>query len=312
MASIRNVSDRDVQNSSTVIKNVSKGKTNESSEDIDISYLLQAGFPLFFNIVVLVLIISRRKLISKKSNKLFINLLVVHILLCISGIVSKFHMSVGVVIFSNGCLIELFLSLILITSDRCVNIKFPFEYHKINTKKVILMITSSWVITAIFVILYIEVVTNGYYRVVISTILLGFATFTLTLSNITIYIIARRHVNAIRRNTSLESMKNRKRVLKSTYVCFSIILSFVISWLPYFVHNVMTLVKAYIPGGYKLFTKVVVRVAMVNSLIDPFLYLCFNRDVKKELKKIMAKKDERKRKNVIIDTHRSPFLETSH
>ena len=280
-----------IQNGSGTDKDccISIANGGKPPKGVYISYLVQAGIPLLFNITLLVIIISRKKLISKKSNKLFINLQVVHILLCISGIVSKFYMSVEVVIFSNGCLVELFLSLILITSDRCINIKFPFEYENIKTKKVILMITCSWVITTIFVILYVEVVTSEYYRVVISTILLGVATFSLTLSNLTIYIIARRHVNAIQMNTTYCDVKKRKGILKSTYVCFSFILSFVISWLPLFLHNVMALVEEYKPSHKKLFTKVVVRMAMLNSLLDPLLYICFNRDVKRELKMIFTK-----------------------
>lgn len=279
----------------------------------DVSYLVQAGLPIFFNIALLAFIASRRKLINKKANKIFVNLQVVHVLLCVSGIIGKFDKAVEVVVFSNGCLIELFLVLILMTVDRYINIKYPFYYENLPTRKIIFMIVTSWAITVLSVTMYLYFGADGYHRVVISTFLLGIATFTLALSNIRIYIIAQSHVKAIKKystDNNNAARRNRITTLKSTYVCFSIIFSFVITWLPLFIHNAMFLLKIYRPAPSKTFTQIVVRLAMVNSLLDPLLYFCFNKDLKHELKLILTKRNHqhRLRKKASYGKHQLLFL----
>lgn len=256
--------------------------------DADVSYLVQAGLPLIFNIPVIMLIISRKKLFSKKSSKFTVNLQTVHILLCITGIVYQFHQIKVLVIVSNGLLIALFLSLILITTDRCLIIKYPFKYEHIKTKIIALEIISTWTIIFIYMLLFLKVNISGYYRTLFSTVMLGIAAFSLILSNVTMYVIAKRHVRAIRRFRTEFDINKKKRVLKSTYVCLSFVVSFLVSWIPLFVHNVITFTGAYQPKSTKIFTQVVVRMAMVNSMLDPFLYLYFNRDAKSELKTIFT------------------------
>lgn len=285
------------QNSSNRLAHTIQNRSTDDGDGdayditLDASYFIQAGFPLLFNIIVLILITTRKKLFEKHSNKLFVNLQAVHIALCITGIIAKFHRCPAIVLLSNGCLIELFLSLILITSDRCYKIKCPFAYELLKMRHVICMIISSWIIAVIFVILCVQFDASGYCRVVISTILLGLASFSLSLSNLSNYIIARRHGTTIHKYIpkSPSSTSTTKVAMKSTYVCFAIVSLFVVSWFPLLIHNVLALAHAYEPRGHKVFTEVAVRMAMLNSFIDPLLFLCFTRDVKKEIRLLVRR-----------------------
>lgn len=268
--------------------NISGYHDGHKPSSVDASYLIQAGLPLLFNITVLLLILSRKKLFQEHSNKLFLNLQLVHIMLCITGIISKLHLCYFVVLISNGCLVELLLSLILITLDRSFKIRYPYKYEGVRTRRVICFIVTTWIISALFVILYVELRPIGNCRVILSTVLLGLASFSLTLTNISNYIIAKKHITFMRKYT-INSNRKTKVAIKATYVCCSIVSLFVVSWCPLFVHNVMVLAHAYEPHSTKVFTEIVVRMAMLNSFIDPILFLCFTLDVKDEIRMILSR-----------------------
>ena len=83
---------------------------------------------------LLSLILREKKLRSKQPNKLFANLLVVHILFNISVIVSNFvqysHIQFSL---QFGFVVTMFFALLVLSLERFMVIKFPFGTLKINT-----------------------------------------------------------------------------------------------------------------------------------------------------------------------------------
>ena len=113
--------------------------------------------------------------------------------------------------------------------------------------------------------------------------LVGLATVILTVSNIHIYFIARRHAASILRNNSAAVNAKETKVIKATYVCLSAVLSFIILWLPLLIHNGMVLTQFYIPENNKMFTKIAFGTGSMNAIVDPIVYICFRKEVRKKL-----------------------------
>ena len=105
-------------------------------------------------------------------------------------------------------------------------------------------------------------------------------------------IISRRAWNAIQRKCTPGNTRNndKKKGLKSRYVCLAIVVSFVLLWAPYLVHNILLLKN----GRMKLstilqgqFEHVAVVIALVNPMVDPLFFIIFRKDVKRELKRLI-------------------------
>jgi hypothetical protein len=260
-------------------------------EGIDIAFIVQATISLCFNVVLLVFISSQKTLRKEKSNQMFINLLHVHIIMAIAGVVAKVYLPDESAVINNGFLMEMFLSLIITSSDRYINIKFPYTYAHLTTNNIILIIMTSWFISGMFVMFSLIFKITPFHSTLVCTVLIITATVTLALTNINIYAIAKRHAAAILKHSSpaKPNGKMKSKVLKSTYVCLAVVMSFIILWLPLLIHNVMVLIKVYKPASGKLFTKIVLHVACFNSLVDPLLYLCFRKNVKQRLRKLFKR-----------------------
>ena len=120
---------------------VQQNASTVAIENIDIAFLTQSTVAFCFNVCLLIFIISRNKLRNKKSTKIFLNLQSVHILLSITGTVTTFYLPDEAVIINNGLLMELFLTLIITSSDRYVAIQYPYKYEEISKRNVLVIIT---------------------------------------------------------------------------------------------------------------------------------------------------------------------------
>lgn len=270
---------------------------------LDIAQLIQCISILILNISVSTLILKQKKLRKKKNNKLFLNLQICHIFISILGTLTIFYPTRLKVIISNGLLIELYLSMIITSTDRFISIKYPFKYQKVRTKTITIAIGIAWIPSVLFVSIAVALNVNQYFCTVLSTILISSATILLSIFNLNIYIIAKRHKDSIMRLIKVieGNDKQMAKISKSTYVCFAIVFSFIILWMPYLIHNILVLLKSYRPDSENTFTKTVEHVALYNSLIDPLLFVCFSKDVKRELKKVckMTSSDDMSRQSTL-------------
>lgn len=249
-------------------------------------YLLfvEAILTLLVNLLLLILILKESKLRQKKANKFFINLLLVHCFLCIITLVSGFFTSSTKRIFKNGILIQMFLSLMIISIDRFMNIKYPFKYQRLRTKHVSLIIVGSWIPSVTSIVLCVILGITAHHCVVICTILIVLASICLTVTNLNIFRLARHHSEAIAQQRTTHASKPKSsettNQLKVSLICFASVLSFILLWFPYFVHNILALANVYKIVDDKLFTLAVVKFALLNSLMDPLLFIALNKDAR--------------------------------
>merc|ERR1712142_1024286 len=162
----------------------------------------------------------------------------------------------------------MFLGLLLLSLERVMLIKSPFAHRDVETLHIFVAIMCAWIPAIVFFCLLLHFGASQLTLTTITTSLIGFATLILIISNIIIYKAAKRHdqfkkKNALQQEASDKSTSNKK-MLKASYVCFAIVASFVMFWLPYLVHNIMFLTGLYKPDGDKVFTEVVEHVALLN------------------------------------------------
>ena len=113
--------------------------------ELDIGQLTQTIMTLCCNAGLFIIVGIRKKLRRKKSHQFFLNLLLVHILLSVAGIISNYYSSSIYITLNNGLAFEMFFSLIISTCDRFVFIKYPFKHANLTTKKVVFVLTVSWI-----------------------------------------------------------------------------------------------------------------------------------------------------------------------
>lgn len=248
---------------------------------------------LLLNLALFIMIMNQRKIRNTKSCKLFLNLQLVHVLLLISNVIHNSYMGYNTihVYINNGLLIQMFLSMVLATIDRLIAIKHPYVYGNIRTKQVVIGMICSWCPGMLFIIVAMICSPKQKYMTMVSTGLIGFSMLVLVSSNLCIFFIARKHWNDIISRCTQASFKglDENKRLKSLYVCLSIVISFLVLWMPYFIHGAMLLVSGYGLIEEK-FTKCVEVVAFANSIADPLLFVMFRKDARKEAKRVFSLK----------------------
>ena len=288
--------------------------------------LVQCVVAFVLNTLVVALILSCRKLVRKRSTKFFINLQAVHLILCVLETVAVFHvLQKEAVIVSNGLLVAMFLSMVVVTMDRFILITYPYRYEKLRTYHVAIAISTTWAVSVAFVVLAVAFDVTQHFCTVMSTTLIAGSSLALSLSNLNIYRIAQRHAKCIQHevhdsHTRTRLQKRTVKNLKSLYVSLSIVLSFVVLWSPFFVHNLLVLTRVYVPGNRKLFTQIVEHVALLNCIVDPVLFVVLSKDVKRELRKLQkcgtawnsSSVDSGNSKDIVSQSSRDMYLVNQH
>ena len=255
--------------------------------ELDICFITIEALSICLNAVLFFKIISLRRQRRQKPNQFFINLLLLHILVSMAIIVAKFYLPEESVVVNNGFFLEMFLCLLMCSTDRYIYIKFPYMYANLTTSRIICMVASSWVITGSFVVLSMLFKITIVQSTALCTAIIIVASLVLVSSNINIYIIAKRHQKAILKfNTATVDREKESRSLKATYVCLTLVGSFVITWVPLLVHNVLVLAHAHEPTNGSLFTVLAQHIGFSNSIVDPLLYIYFRQDLRESLKRI--------------------------
>ena len=265
-----------------------------NATDINVAELSQASLMLWLNIPLLIFIILRKNLRGKKSHQLFINILIVHTvsssIIISSNLTSNVYMRIYTII-NNGLLIEMFQSMILLTCERLLAIKYPFKYADITGKHIMIVVGTSWLLVVAFVGLAIKFNVTQNECSIVSTVLILTAGITLTTTNVIIYFIAKKHDTFMKENVQRHNKNTTKAVkmLKASFVCFAVTGSFFLLWAPYLVHNLMLLTSVYKPKiDGEDFTKVVDHIAYLHSIVDPITFIWLSNAAKKEIKKLVT------------------------
>lgn len=251
-------------------------------------FALNASLAFFF--------LKQLKLREKVSSVFFLNLQAVHIGFSISIIlyVCVPLQSNIMIVLNNGLLMEMFFGLVLVSGDRYLTIMKPFIYERITQSKALWVIGVSWISPTIFIPMAIFLEISQVACITLSTVIIGIAAVTLIMLNIDIHFVAKKQAKAIAFNA------RKKRVYKATFVCTTIIMSFIVAWCPYFVHNLLVITNAYEPGEDKMFTRIVESIGFLNCCADPILYIVFHKDVKRELRRSFNRKGTLKEESIQI------------
>ena len=278
---------------------------------------------LLSNIPLSYLLISTRKLRQQHSVRFFLNLQACHILTAIVYSIIVHHYEslestnahtifiLGVNL-AYGLLLEMFLFIAVYTLDRLLAIKYPYRYQAITDKQVASAIVLLWIPGPVFII--VASVLNADYEdmMIIIIVLISLGATVLTLSNIMVYCIARKHAQAIKNETRVQagirndgtskpSDHHEGKILKSTYVCLCIVVSFIACWLPIFLHNVILLSTG---NEVNVNTNNICEiVARCNSVFDPVLFVVFRRDVKQVLTGLLRRRRQQTH-NIVFSNNR--------
>ena len=258
----------------------------------DVIKRIQGSVIIILNIFVIMILI-RRKLRDTNSTKLFLNLQATHIMTAISVVTFGSHTTTIFFLLNNVILMGMFLILMTTTIDRLIAIKYPFIYDSLTSKHCFIVIVSSWLLPLLFLCIGLISDYGKYNYILLSTILISIATVILTASSIIVYGVVKRHVNMIKLNTVIDNGSRKKeqsiKLAKSIFVCLLIVVTFVLCWFPYLVHDILTLANIYEPSNDKPFTMIVEVIALCNSGLDPVFYVLLNKNVKREIIKLKRK-----------------------
>ncbi|XP_057294558.1 cannabinoid receptor 1-like [Hydractinia symbiolongicarpus] len=300
---------------------------NEEVDDSFVGYFTYVVWFIVFPIVILNLlllfvIVCNKDLRKRRSNKFALSLFTFHALNGISGFIeagnviatrkSSMMFREGTwryYLYLSGQVISgsIFINMLLIVIDRFMAIRYPFFYQNVKTRTLILYAflignfpySLGWIVSSI-----------KHKQVAFLTIavtippVLSFVVY----ANSVVYMQTRKQFKDIVKltisNDHTENTKERqrlaKRQLRSLRVCLSLMLSFLIAWLPL----VVLMLFAYFVGSSCININLFLYVHALwslNSVVDPILYASFNRDVKNKLKRIITicktRKNDTEREN---------------
>lgn len=288
------------------------GDEEEDYEEERYKFILKSCFIfgiMMFTIIGNVLsiaVILRTKVLKTPSGNFIISLAAADLMVGACVVPFSFiSASQGKWIFSNQvCTAVGFLqfysttlsisNLLVLTIDRWISVTKPLKYTRLMTNRVsYVCIAFIWIAVLIIDIpmvfpsvghfrdmrkVYIcspQWRTNLAYTIVlISVYLLPSFTMVLIL-NLRLFCLSRKHrrsMNNIERHT--QSRKEKSSV-KSKIVIFTIVLTFEISWMPYFIVEIIRLVNPVVVDNDVTF--IVSWIAVCNSFMNSVIYTCLNR-----------------------------------
>ena len=289
-----------------------------------ITYSIQGILIIITNMVVILFVLSRKRLKKQHVNIYLTSLLFSHILIGLEELLDSFarHFprdhelrEVDQYAYTVLSLCQC-LNLSLITIDRLIAIKYPFIYLHITTKTVLHTVGITWLsVLLLAILLIIFKVNSSYVHLVFRISTAGVAIILLALSNVIIYGIAVRHIHEIKR-TSIKYVNNEKHSITVTPTTSSTgsftnrsadetksvrsirnMDSLLRSTLVCSV-IVLSFALCYIPvliNNILILTKkrdfstvgpFLYVLAYFNSLFDPVIYVAINKEIKKEIRKI--------------------------
>ncbi|XP_066927083.1 G-protein coupled receptor 12-like [Clytia hemisphaerica] len=252
-------------------------------EVMKIVFMIDASINILLNVLLFTFLVKyMARLKSKHVAKCFMNLQLSHLLFGVLLIVGQLVNHRYLQLITFGIVLQMFFAMMLKTLDQFIIIKYPYRYQRIQTRDLMFMMLATWLLTTfiILIIMFVADISNRQLTVIL-TFTIIISVLTLSACNFSVYVIARRHYVTIRGQYKKRSTGRIPK--KPLLTCIAIVATFCLLWLPYLLHNVLFLGNVYVVGRSKLFSELVLFVASLNSIIDPVIFIWFNRDLKSEL-----------------------------
>ncbi|XP_066919508.1 tachykinin-like peptides receptor 86C [Clytia hemisphaerica] len=266
--------------------------------NMEIIIIFEGAFIVLVNLFFLTCILLKRKTRRMKETRFLLNLQFTHVLVGVNSFVYYSKGYTESIMIANLLLLQVFLGLICMTLERFLSIIYPFKMRQSSTRYHYILISISWLLIGLLTALglvYFEDITghqNNDNRVFLmfSTALVSIAILLLAFTNFKLLLIARKHFKEIGKTLVREKTEICKRNSKATYTCIIIVASFIILWLPQLIHNILSLLNIYQAGKDRLLTQIVWLIAMIDSIVNPFVHMCFNRGIRQMVKRMSNRK----------------------
>ena len=285
-------------------------------------FIFESVLIITSNTAVIAIIVKASHLLRKLHNLYLLTLLISHVFVGLTAICldlellivenSTHYISPTIFLISKSIHVAIivysFVSVVLVTLDRFLAVKFPFLYEKI-TKRVFAV---SLLVGAILPISCLVLSLIGLEEMCYTVFVLAsfVVVIVLIVSNGMIYILLKKEYAAITKTIVTNrkddykhiTEKLKKRQCTSVKLCLIIVLSFVICWLPTAVNIGIIAIVGY--DGHPLKSKVVLirTIGLIlsygNSIIDPITYVLLNRGVRKEIRKSFRNSQARPNLNI--------------
>ena len=255
----------------------------------------QAGLIMVVNISIFCFVALNKTLNKNPSNLFLLSLFLSHIILGISGFIKAFRQSDYLINIIITSILAGFLSLVLVTIDRYVAIKYPFQHQKL-TRFVAITVTFLvvWLPTSITIIYLLTLNLDIKFSQILCVAIILIAAMVLISTNIYVYSIARTHIKRIKNiNVETNQVRNQRRrkqrTMKPIYICATIVFTFLITWMPTLVVNFLVILnKLTLKEKIMTFTYTI-PMASIDCIINPIIYVVFNRQIRVEIVKIIRK-----------------------
>jgi len=199
--------------------------------------------------IVISSILTCKKLRVTKTNQLILNLGIGH---CIYGMVNAFGIwfdfKLSKIAFIGYNYAN--VAIVMLTIDRCLMIRWPFQYETMHVGiHVFLMSSSPQLTNAVMAGLQNNVVQdNSSMKVLIYGI--SILMVCLSIPNILIFITLQKQ-KAKMKALSQEILKNHKKQILAFYVCFGCVITYILFWMsPLIIAVLWTYTKVYVSYDY--------------------------------------------------------------
>nr|XP_047136780.1 D(1)-like dopamine receptor [Hydra vulgaris] len=285
--------------------------SESQSEDFVLKCLLLviSSISLLVNFLLACFLLRNNKhILKRKSNKFLFNMVLSDTCVSIAtvcfaaSIISDKRLSTDAMFHTQQqhwlILIAAFApisisNLMLLTIDRVIAVTKPFFYtDKFLNKYVYYFISISWLFAVLDILTfellatYVEVFHELFYTILHSCLVcfISLGLITLTLSNFFIFVEARRQlhkINALSANQLNHKTLGHAKECRLIRITIGLVMVFLICWIPCFVLSLRFLLTQNLNFRFLMSVWII---AVVNYLLNPFIYLCLSHDAKTEFR----------------------------
>ena len=247
------------------------------------AFFIQSSLSLFFCLLLFFFISTRKNLRSTRSNQLFLNILLVHIMFSIAEINTErdFSGRFQCIAVYNAYLLGLLTSLILVCIERILLVKYPTKHRNFSDNLTSAIVIFSW-IPCIFYLCVKLIAAKHPIRhfIIFRAFLLIVGEILLISLNYAVYYHAKQYDACVKERTTLPQQS--ERMLNGCSFVIGAVISCSILWLPLVVIDFLVL-KEVMDVRWVFISQ---HFTPLNSVSHVVLFLFLSRDMKEELKNV--------------------------
>lgn len=259
------------------------------------------------NAVLIVSVLRKRTLRCETSSVYLLCLLVAHFLVGLWGLseavlfsITKKLSQLEEDVTARGVSISIYIgiqcytfsALVLVTMDRYLAIQNPLKYQFISARFIVVSIILSLFPSILFTALML--IPGEQHSSAIFCVLSLLGSVFIVFVNVKVYLTARSHFRNIKKDSVAEDEKQsvllKKRLMrrqqKSLVITLLLVVTFIIAWLPSYVHLFIAATGRTVPDYVIVISFAILS---LNSLVDPFIYIFLNGKLKRAVKSLFCK-----------------------